>query len=329
MQIESKQTGAFASVPIELTASVFHHLNPIVYYKGTVSLVCKAWNEIMKVIIPEWTKKYKVQFESPLKKYCCKVKDYTGLVKIWGKLGAPKGIAISCYFFGALVPYYKVTIGSHALIPDRSLIQPGFRVPKSSDFEYINSDQIEFRFVTPEIIKIQEHDTDGAESTVYVDTSFEYYHEDGVSYFVYDFLPRTMAHDEVETRFTTLMAEKAFSQYRCIYNRFGIVIEGFDEEGHHMYLSRPDQKLFTEVIVSPSFPTPFIEKTYHHSKKPKTLADMLEGFYGGPSRTPVVVNFASKEHETGMIPYLDGEEATVFVQTNGFSTPYPIKDPIT
>ncbi|NGX57129.1 MAG: hypothetical protein K940chlam3_00012 [Chlamydiae bacterium] len=340
MDIQSPSSGFFELIPHEVTVSIFQNLDPS--YRGTLSCVCKVWNEIVnnQSLCRNWKKNYMVQGEG----ICCKVEDYTGLVHI--EVGRKDSSVSNTWVYGRgynlfeRVPVLKVKIGSHVLCSDRKHALPSDGITtEGSEFVYYRySDSLRFKLIAPQTIEIYSHDTfDDQESRVYVDTSADYRYlvhktldlfpinvEEGISYFVCDFIPREISESEAQERFDVFVADVSLSEYRCIYNRFGLVVENIGEKGYQMFLSRPSDESFEEIKIDPKFLPYSKESIRHITTKNVTFSGLDYGYYEGGSFKLIVVNYASEESDKEIIVHLEGEEATTLVQTKGFTVPYRI-----
>ncbi|NGX58122.1 MAG: hypothetical protein K940chlam3_01026 [Chlamydiae bacterium] len=285
------------------------------------------------------------------KDYKCEVEDYTGLATINGKTRMVPNTSSSPYPCVVYIPWkwipsYEVEIGDRELRTDRKFLQPGFDLVTDSDkFHYVYSDKMEIRQIDPNIIEIYEHDIRGDECRLYVDTSDEYSAEDRVFYFGYKFIPQEISATEAQEKCDEFIKTVSLLEYRCIYNKFGLVIEGFDEEGKYkIYFSRPKEESFKEVKVRSNLSSLLAKRVQKvHEKAKAILTDSDKGknkrsklthknppgYYGESSGNPILVNYFAKGEEgdeRSIVAHIDGLEAKTLAQTDGFRLPYMVGD---
>ncbi len=328
-------------MPHEVTAKIFQQLEP--YHLGTLALVCKAWNEIItnEFFHENLKKDYTLHSSSGLNK--CRVIDYTGAMQVLDrtKKMSTKGIYLG--FVDRMMPTMTISLkfGPFDLSNERRYLQPCYELnnDKFNSFILSQTSHITIRPYGGNSIEIHVLDAKGGDYHYYIDTPQTYslyYH---AIKFVYRFKPWTkIPLDKVERLVDQYLETVSFSEYRVIYNRFGVVIEGYNEkEQLEIYLLRPEDESFQKIVLyAPHFISNpklyflvFFKKITREekstdqpiNKKLRITENQILSCYGGKDGFPLVSNYLSKDSEH-IKPFLDGQEAIVHKQTDGFHPPH-------
>jgi len=253
------QTNHFLSLSCEIIQTIFTKLNP---KSGPIlALVCKLWKHIIydrdSMFSNLWKKEFTLQgyHGKDDLQYKCYVIDYTGIASVSYNGSENRGFNVDGKLQIKLLPKFYISIGNHLLRNDRHYLQPGFDLLVSKDsICYDGSDSIEIRRISNYVIQIIEHNSEEGMCTQYVDTSYEYKYNDTPYFFVYPYHPTDISSDLALERY--MMFNKVPSDIlsgRCIYNRFGIIIEGKDKNNkYRLFICRPKEETFRECDYSRS-----------------------------------------------------------------------------
>ena len=266
MQTQSYCTNIFQTLPYEITREVFQHVDPS--QQGIIALVCREWNELITdENLCVWKKDYKVN--TGLR--TCHVTDYTGMLSVEAKANKNSFKGLGFGFVSNLLERGPIILelGRFALRNDRRYLQPGYEITGENPFTLVYSDRLVVRRISGGLIHIEEHDVEFNQDipvtftteksrgsgnkegnhNYCIDTSENYSVDDREGFFIYDYMPREMSHDEVRKKFDDIMKTVSLSEFRCIYNSRGIVVEANVDDKFKIYLTRPDDIWFVEIKV--------------------------------------------------------------------------------